>query len=53
MRYKNMRTGAVIETECVCKGTDWCEMEPVRPPVLEKPARKKRAVKKDGQLRNA
>ena len=32
MKYKNMRTGATVETECSCAGADWKEVKPVRPP---------------------
>lgn len=51
MRYKNMKTGAVVETDCVCRGADWQEEKPARSSVPSKTAAgKKRAVKKNDQL---
>ena len=44
--YINRRTGAVIETESLCAGGDWQELEP--------PEKKKRQKKeaKNGKLRD-
>lgn len=51
MRYKNVKTGAVVETDCVCRGVDWQEEKPARSSVPSKTeAGKKRAVKKNDQL---
>lgn len=51
MRYKNMKTGAVVETDCVCRGADWQEEKPARSSVSSKTeAGKKRTVKKNDQL---
>lgn len=40
MRYKNTKTGAVIDSPFVIKGDDWEEIKP-------KPKPKKKTVKKD------
>lgn len=32
MKYRNIRTGATVETECPCAGADWQEVKPARPP---------------------
>ena len=50
MRYKNVKTGAVVETDCVCRGADWQEEKPARSSDPSKMAAKKRAVKKNDQL---
>ena len=38
MRYKNIRTGAVIETTAGIKGEEWVEIPIVRPPKKKEPA---------------
>lgn len=40
MRYKNIKTGAVIDSPFVIKGDNWEEIKP-------KPKPKKKTVKKD------
>ena len=61
-RYRNIRTGAVVETDCACRGVDWQEETPVCPLADRQkeasaqqaaPAKKvgsgaRRAVKKNG-----
>lgn len=45
MRYKNTKTGAIIDSSCVISGGDWIKVEPVEAPrpEIEKPAPKRKA----------
>lgn len=47
MVYKNKRTGAVVTTDCVCRGEDWQEVKPAASRAAPKTSGRKRAVKKD------
>lgn len=49
MKYKNVRTQAVIETACVIRGGDWVKVD--EQPKDTKPAPKKvtKKTKKDGE----
>ena len=47
MIYRNNKTGAVIETDCIVSGGDWVE---VTPPDPAPAAPKKGRVKKDDKL---
>ena len=44
MQYRNVKTGAVIETASVCSGLDW---EEVAETAEKKPAAKTQQTKKD------
>lgn len=50
MRYRNTQTGAVIETDCVCRGGDWETVSPSQAKKRDAPEGRKRTVKKDGKL---
>lgn len=41
MKYKNIKTGTVIETECVITGENWEKVsEPVKKQTRKKPVKK-------------
>lgn len=48
MRYKNDRTGIVIETPCICEGIDWREVKPANHTPAKPKTKQRQAVKKDG-----
>ena len=45
MKYKNIKTGAVIETASVCSGGDWIEVK--EPAKSQKSSPKKKEVLKN------
>ena len=45
MKYQNIKTAAVIETESIVEGKDWQAVEPAGQP--EKTSRKRKQVVKD------
>lgn len=52
IRYKNLKTGAIISTACELRGGDWVradEAPPVKPP--QEPAEELRAPKKENTSR--
>lgn len=47
MKYKNTKTGAVIETASVCSGGDWVEVRKEPAKKTSKPQSKKKDVLKN------
>jgi hypothetical protein len=48
VKYKNTKTGAVIETASICIGADWEEVTPAeKKPTSKKAPAKKKDVKAD------
>lgn len=50
MKYKNTKTGAVIETASICTGADWEEVTPAEKKPTSKKAPAKKKDVKDEQL---